>query len=74
MAVGRSVIVLPAVEIPKDSIAKYETALQDGRNPADRPRDGSQNAEAVAANRYHPGAGRGRIHATEHARTSRRTP
>jgi hypothetical protein len=25
-------IVLPAVEIPKDSIAKYETALQDGRN------------------------------------------
>jgi inorganic pyrophosphatase len=37
VAVGRGVIVLPAVEIPKDSIAKYETALQDGRNPADRP-------------------------------------
>jgi hypothetical protein len=30
------------VEIPKNSIAKYETALQDGRNPADRPRDGPQ--------------------------------
>jgi hypothetical protein len=29
VAVGRGVIVLPAVEIPKDSIAKYETALHD---------------------------------------------
>ena len=70
MAVGRGVIVLPAVEIPKDSIAKYETALRDGGNPADRPPDGPQKysrqstssrvrtlhlAEAVAANRYHPG-------------------
>ena len=65
MPIGRGVIVLPAVEVPEDSFAKYETALQDGRNPADRPRDGPQKhprrrtssrvrtlhlAEAVVAN------------------------
>jgi hypothetical protein len=32
----------PAWRFLKDSIAKYETVLQDGRNPADRPRDGPQ--------------------------------